>query len=55
MQKQTTAQPKPAIALPQGVDPLWREKIAAANEASELGRELRKGKPIGFTNFVGTR
>ena len=55
MRKQTTAQPKPAIAPPQGVDPLWREKIAAANDARELGRELRKDKPLGFNKFIGVR
>ena len=51
MQKQTTAQPESIIQRPQGVDPLWREKIAAAKSASELGRELRKGKILRFTRF----
>lgn len=47
MQKQITT--PPVIVLPKGVDPLWREKISAANQASELGRKLRKGKHLGFT------
>lgn len=35
--------------------PDWREKIAVAKAARELGRTLREGKPSSFYPMVGAR
>lgn len=53
MKKSRGSQRDSALARPMGVDPKWREKIAAADQARKLGLELRKDKSPSFRHSVG--
>ena len=36
------------LAMPAGIDPDWRERIALAKRAYQDGKKLREGKPTMF-------
>lgn len=39
-----------AIKAPKTVDPQYQEKIEAAKAAREQGKQLRRGRPMAFSN-----
>lgn len=39
-----------AIKAPKTVDPQYQEKIETAKAAREQGKQLRRGRPVAFSN-----
>jgi len=39
-----------AIRPPKTVDPQYQEKIETAKAAREQGKQMRRGRPVGFSN-----